>query len=113
MKTKSENYYEGDNIIEGAVLNTLFGMPSAAEIGQALASLAGEGSDTVEHVGLHPTADELDIAMLNVIVKCRSLGLTEDEIRDSIRLNLSVYQYAADTFPIDRWMGDKEKQNGL
>ena len=47
---------------------------------------------------------ELDIAMFDAISKSRELGLTEEEIECSIRLNLRTYGYADDTFPVERWM---------
>lgn len=80
----TRNYYDGDFKIEGVVLKRLYGF-------------AGEQ--------LRPTETELTRCMRSVVAQCREMGLTEEEIEGSVRLNLRTYGYDDKTFPIDHYMG--------
>ena len=75
---------EGDFEIEGVIVNVLYGKLNP------------------EHK--KPTGDELGGAMKNAITKCRLLEMSEEEIEQSIRLNLRTYDYADKTFPVKEWM---------
>jgi len=81
---QSENYYDGDFEIEGAIIHT-FGWMLPER--------------------LKPTAVGLDEALKEAIKKCRDMKLTDNEIEESIRLNLRTYGYKDDTFPVEKWMG--------
>ena len=84
-KKESKNYLDGDFEIEGVIVNTLYGKLNPSH--------------------KPPTTAELDDAMFTVITKCRRIGLSEEEIEHSIRLNLRTYNYADNTFPVEKWMG--------
>ena len=84
IKKESKNYLDGDFEIEGVIVNTLYGKLNPSH--------------------KPPTATQLDNTMFAVITKCRQIGLTEEEIEYSIRLNLRTYNYADKTFPVEKWM---------
>ena len=87
MKERSERYLDGDFVIEGVIANHLYQHP-------------------VFGAEKKPSADELDQLFMGAVRECREMGLTDEEIRWSIGLNLRTYNFDDETFPIDRWMSE-------
>lgn len=79
----TENYYKGDFIIEGVLANNVLG------IGIPL-----------------NTAETWQGAFVDAIKKARDVGMTEEEIEYSIRLNLCTYGFDDSTFPVEEWMNE-------
>ena len=102
MSEHTEHYYDGDNLLEGVVINKLWGPITQKKGGfedNPLALLL----DTSQF-GNPPTKTSLSNDFKGAVAECRSMGMTDDEIEHCIRLNLRTYGCDDKTFPVAEWM---------
>jgi hypothetical protein len=91
-----------DSIIEGTVINSLWG-PLAVRDG-VLENNPLAGMLSTKDFKKNPTGESLARDFGEAIDEARKMGHTDEEIKKNIRLNLQTYNFNADTFPIDDWM---------
>jgi len=77
----SSKYIDADFIIEGVLARPALGQDTPLD-----------------------TADKWSGRMKAAIAEVRSMGLSEEEIEYSIRLNLRTYGFDDSTFPIEEWL---------